>query len=177
MRVFLLHPDRDFDVNFELRDEIYAALVSGNPFAIFNALRELERRWRAGSAETGQRRPWPTHDGEPTQNGDRGGPERTSLAASIDCRSCCAQRTMSRDGGAVRRANDPDARRFVIAEASIAGAMVLAAFAVTALVHVIVFGGVLLLFAGCAFGHALAVHLGIAHPPRQRARRDRRPPR
>ena len=53
MRVFLLHPDRDFDVNLELRDEIYAALVSGNPFAIFNARRELERRRRAGSPETG----------------------------------------------------------------------------------------------------------------------------
>jgi hypothetical protein len=43
MKVFLLHRDRDFDVTPELRDEIFRAMVSGNPFAIVNAKRELAR--------------------------------------------------------------------------------------------------------------------------------------
>jgi hypothetical protein len=44
VKVFLLHPDRDFDVKPELRDEIFEAMTSGNLFAITNARRNLQRR-------------------------------------------------------------------------------------------------------------------------------------
>ena len=45
MKVFLLHPDRDFQIKPELRDSIFMAMVdrSGNPFAVENAKRNLER--------------------------------------------------------------------------------------------------------------------------------------
>jgi MutS domain V len=43
MKVFLLHRDRDFELLPELRDPIYAAMLSGNPFAVTNARRNLER--------------------------------------------------------------------------------------------------------------------------------------
>lgn len=45
MRVFLLHRDRDFAIKPELRDPIFDAMVgsSGNPFAVENAKRNLER--------------------------------------------------------------------------------------------------------------------------------------
>jgi MutS domain V len=46
VKVFLLHRDRDFDVKPELRDSIFEAMQSGNPFAIQNARRDLERAQR-----------------------------------------------------------------------------------------------------------------------------------
>jgi MutS domain V len=49
MKVFLLHPDRDFDVQPELRDAMFSAMMSGNLYAIVNARRELERRQRSTS--------------------------------------------------------------------------------------------------------------------------------
>ena len=36
MKVFLLHRDRDFDVKRQLRDEMFDAMLSGQPFAINN---------------------------------------------------------------------------------------------------------------------------------------------
>ena len=48
MKVFLLHRDRDFDVRLGLRDEIFAAMLSGNLHAISNAKRDLERRLKSG---------------------------------------------------------------------------------------------------------------------------------
>jgi hypothetical protein len=51
MKVFLLHPGRDFDVQPELRDEIYGAMLSGHLRGIFNARRELERRLSSGTPE------------------------------------------------------------------------------------------------------------------------------
>ena len=48
MKVFLLHRDRDFDVRPGLRDEIFAAMLSGNLYAISNAKRNLERRLGSG---------------------------------------------------------------------------------------------------------------------------------
>jgi hypothetical protein len=56
MKVFLLHRDRDFDVKPELRDEIFRAMVSGNPHAISNAKRELGRRRSVGPQATESRR-------------------------------------------------------------------------------------------------------------------------
>jgi hypothetical protein len=44
MKVFLLHRDRDFNPEPELRDEIFGAMVSGNLYAIANAYRDLERQ-------------------------------------------------------------------------------------------------------------------------------------
>jgi DNA mismatch repair ATPase MutS len=52
MKVFLLHRDRDFDVDAELRDEIFNAMLSGNRFAINNARRNLERERRSGATAT-----------------------------------------------------------------------------------------------------------------------------
>jgi uncharacterized membrane protein YdjX (TVP38/TMEM64 family) len=75
----------------------------------------------------------------------------------------------------MRPKDEENRRNFVIAETSVAGAMVVVALVVAAVAHAPVFGGVLLLFAGVAFGHALAVHLGLAHPPRGREQRERRP--
>lgn len=49
MKVFLLHRDQDFAVKPELRDAIFEAMVSGNPFAIANARRNLEREGKASS--------------------------------------------------------------------------------------------------------------------------------
>jgi DNA mismatch repair ATPase MutS len=43
MKVFLLHRDRDFAVKAALRDEIFEALLSSNPFAVGNVRRERER--------------------------------------------------------------------------------------------------------------------------------------
>jgi hypothetical protein len=43
MKVFLLHRDRDFTVNRDLSDGIYQAMLSGDPFAVTNARRNLER--------------------------------------------------------------------------------------------------------------------------------------
>jgi hypothetical protein len=48
VKVFLLHRDRDFDVTPGLRDEIFAAMLSGNLYAISNAKRNLDRRLRSG---------------------------------------------------------------------------------------------------------------------------------
>jgi hypothetical protein len=42
MKVFLLHRDGDFDVRPELRDDIYDALFSPNPFAVTAARRDRE---------------------------------------------------------------------------------------------------------------------------------------
>jgi DNA mismatch repair ATPase MutS len=43
MKVLLLHRDRDFDVKPELRDEMFDAMTSGNPFAITSVYRNRER--------------------------------------------------------------------------------------------------------------------------------------
>jgi hypothetical protein len=43
MKVFLLHRDQDFQVKPELWDGIFAAMRSGDVFAVTNARRELER--------------------------------------------------------------------------------------------------------------------------------------
>jgi MutS domain V len=53
MKVFLLHRDRDFEVDSELRDEIFGAMRSGNLHAIANAKRELDRRLRMTSPPKG----------------------------------------------------------------------------------------------------------------------------
>jgi MutS domain V len=47
MKVFLLHPDRDFDVKPALRDEVFDAMLSGNPFALSNVRRDRERRQKS----------------------------------------------------------------------------------------------------------------------------------
>jgi hypothetical protein len=47
MKVFLLHPDRDFDVTPALRDEVFDAMLSGNLFALSNLRRDRERRQRS----------------------------------------------------------------------------------------------------------------------------------
>ena len=43
MKVFLLHKDQDFAVKPELRDAIFDAMLSGDPFAITNVRRNLAR--------------------------------------------------------------------------------------------------------------------------------------
>ena len=53
-----------------------------------------------------------------------------------------------------------------------AAVLIAVALVATALLHVEVFGAVLLLFAGIALGHALAIRLGFAHPPRGRGDPD-----
>ena len=50
MKVFLLHADRDFDVHPALRDEIFDAMLSGNPFALANVRRERERTQKRAPA-------------------------------------------------------------------------------------------------------------------------------
>ena len=62
--------------------------------------------------------------------------------------------------------------QFVIVETISAAVLIAVALVATAVLHVEVFGGVLLLFAGIALGHALAIRLGLAHPPRDRSDRD-----
>ena len=47
MKVFLLHPDRDFQVDPALRDEMYKAMLSGNLWALANVRRDRERRQRS----------------------------------------------------------------------------------------------------------------------------------
>jgi hypothetical protein len=47
MKVFLLHRDRDFDVEPELRDDMYEAMLSGQLYAIANVKRERERAQRS----------------------------------------------------------------------------------------------------------------------------------
>jgi len=44
MKVFLLHRDQDFAVRPELRDAIFDAMMSGNPFAIANVRRDRQRQ-------------------------------------------------------------------------------------------------------------------------------------
>ena len=44
MKVFLLHRDRDFDPKPMLRDAVFAAMRSGNLYAITNARRKLKRQ-------------------------------------------------------------------------------------------------------------------------------------
>jgi MutS domain V len=48
MKVFLLHPDRDFVPPPDLTDTVFDALVSGKPFAVANAKRNLERTRQPG---------------------------------------------------------------------------------------------------------------------------------
>lgn len=43
MKVYLLHRDRDFEVKPELSDPIYAAMLSGDLFAVTNARRNMAR--------------------------------------------------------------------------------------------------------------------------------------
>ncbi len=50
MKVFLLHPDRDFEVKPALRDEIFDAMLSGNLFALSNVRRDRERRQKSAPA-------------------------------------------------------------------------------------------------------------------------------
>jgi hypothetical protein len=50
MKVFLLHPDRDFDVKPALRDEIFSAMTSSNLFALTNARRNRERKQKPSPA-------------------------------------------------------------------------------------------------------------------------------
>lgn len=61
MKVFLLHPDRDFRIKPELMDSIFRAMVDrgGNPFAVEHAKRALER-------ERGTKPGW--QDGPPTSD-------------------------------------------------------------------------------------------------------------
>jgi MutS domain V len=47
VKVFLLHPDRDFDVKPALRDEMFDAMLSGNLFALSNVRRDRERRQKS----------------------------------------------------------------------------------------------------------------------------------
>ena len=49
MKVFLLHRDQDFAIKAELRDVIFDAMVSGDPFAITSVRRDLARKQRDGS--------------------------------------------------------------------------------------------------------------------------------
>jgi len=44
MKVFLLHADHDLEVKPELRGEIFDAMLTGSPFAVTNARRNLERQ-------------------------------------------------------------------------------------------------------------------------------------
>jgi hypothetical protein len=44
MKVFLLHPDRDFDVKPDLRDAIFDAMRSGDLFALTRVSRDRQRR-------------------------------------------------------------------------------------------------------------------------------------
>jgi hypothetical protein len=48
MKVFLLHPDRDFAVRPELRDEMFDAMMSGDLFAITRVWRDRERKKEPG---------------------------------------------------------------------------------------------------------------------------------
>ena len=50
MKVFLLHPDRDFDVKPELRDDVFDAMLSGDLFALTNVKRDRQRRHQAAAA-------------------------------------------------------------------------------------------------------------------------------
>ena len=49
MKVFLLHANRDVEVEPELHDTIFGAMRSGHPHALANARRELERQRRINS--------------------------------------------------------------------------------------------------------------------------------
>ena len=78
----------------------------------------------------------------------------------------------------MRRTSDAEERRrFVIAETISAAVVGVVAVVVTATLHAEVFAAVLLVFAGMMLGHALARHLGLAHPPGARNDRDRGSPR
>jgi hypothetical protein len=48
VRVFLLHRDRDFAVRPELRDEMFSAMLSGDPLAVSRVRRDRERKRAAG---------------------------------------------------------------------------------------------------------------------------------
>jgi len=47
MKVFLMHPDRDFDVKPALRDEIFDAMTSGDLFALTRVWRDRQRKRQA----------------------------------------------------------------------------------------------------------------------------------
>jgi hypothetical protein len=49
MKVFLLHRDRDFAVDPELRDAIFGAMTSGHLYAMANVRRDLERQRRSSA--------------------------------------------------------------------------------------------------------------------------------
>jgi hypothetical protein len=74
-----------------------------------------------------------------------------------------------------RRLTDDERKRFVIAETVCAGVTIALGLTATAALHTPVFGAVLLLFAGMALGHALAITLGFAHPPGDYQHPRRRP--
>jgi MutS domain V len=59
MKVFLLHRDRDFEVDSELHDQVFEAMRTGNLYAIANAKRELERQRRVAPSPA----PPGRHDG------------------------------------------------------------------------------------------------------------------
>jgi hypothetical protein len=50
MKVFLLHPRRDFDVRPDLRDAIYDAMLTGNPHVLATVRRDLAERGRTRSS-------------------------------------------------------------------------------------------------------------------------------
>jgi DNA mismatch repair ATPase MutS len=63
MKVFLLHPDRDFDVKPQLRDAIFDAMLSPSLFAITNVKRRRERAGNSASFDAA-----PESDGAVTQD-------------------------------------------------------------------------------------------------------------
>ena len=73
-----------------------------------------------------------------------------------------------------RRPPDDESKQFVVAETVCAAVMIVIGLTVTALLHALVFGAVLLIFAGMALGHALAITLGFAHAPGDDQHRRRR---
>jgi len=50
MKVFLLHRDRDFDVKHALRDEVFAAMLSSNLFALTKVRRDRDRAQKSAPA-------------------------------------------------------------------------------------------------------------------------------
>jgi hypothetical protein len=52
MKVLLLHRDRDFEFKPELHDRVFDAMLTGNPWALINLRRELERTQKAATAQT-----------------------------------------------------------------------------------------------------------------------------
>jgi DNA mismatch repair ATPase MutS len=58
MKVFLLHRDHDFEVKPELRDAIFDAMTSANPYAVANVRRDQSRKRDSAPPSS----PQPSHD-------------------------------------------------------------------------------------------------------------------